>query len=39
MEAARAIGAKPRTVIRRYVLQNVIQNVPVVATLTRPTPS
>ncbi len=33
VEAARAIGAKPRTVIRRYVLQNVIQNVPVIATL------
>jgi peptide/nickel transport system permease protein len=33
VEAARALGAKPRTVIRRYVLQNVIQNVPVLATL------
>jgi peptide/nickel transport system permease protein len=33
VEAARALGAKPRTVIRRYVLQNVIQNVPVIATL------
>ncbi len=33
VEAARAIGAKPRTIIRRYVLQNVIQNVPVIATL------
>lgn len=33
VEAARAIGAKPRTVVRRYVLQNVIQNVPVIATL------
>jgi peptide/nickel transport system permease protein len=33
VDAARAIGAKPRTVIRRYVLQNVIQNVPVLATL------
>ena len=33
VEAARSIGARPRTVIRRYVLQNVIQNVPVIATL------
>ncbi len=33
VEAARALGAKPRTVISRYVLQNVIQNVPVIATL------
>lgn len=33
VDAARAIGAKPRTVIRKYVLQNVIQNVPVLATL------
>jgi peptide/nickel transport system permease protein len=33
VEAARALGAKPRTVIRRYVLQNVIQSVPVIATL------
>ena len=33
VEAARALGAKPRTVIRRYVAQNVIQNVPVIATL------
>lgn len=33
VEAARALGAKPRTVIRRYVFQNVIQNVPVIATL------
>jgi len=33
VDAARAIGARPRTVIRRYVLQNVIQNVPVLATL------
>src|SRR5215207_1276287 len=32
VEAARALGAKPRTVIRRYVLQNVIQSVPVIAT-------
>jgi peptide/nickel transport system permease protein len=33
VEAARALGAKPRTIIRRYVLQNVIQSVPVIATL------
>ena len=33
VEAARSIGARPNTVIRRYVLQNVIQNVPVIATL------
>jgi peptide/nickel transport system permease protein len=33
VEAARAIGARPRTVMRRYVFQNVVQNVPVIATL------
>lgn len=33
VEAARALGARPRTVIVRYVLRNVIQNVPVIATL------
>ena len=33
MEAARALGAKRRTIIGRYVFFNVIQNVPVVATL------
>ncbi len=33
VEAARALGAKPRTVMRKYVLQNVIQNVPIIATL------
>lgn len=33
VEAARAIGAKPKTVMRRYVFQNVVQNVPVIATL------
>jgi peptide/nickel transport system permease protein len=33
VEAARALGAKPRTVIGRYVFQNVVQNVPVIATL------
>jgi peptide/nickel transport system permease protein len=32
-EAARALGARPRTVIGRYVAFNVIQNVPVIATL------
>jgi peptide/nickel transport system permease protein len=33
VEAARALGAKRRTIIRRYVFSNVIQNVPVIATL------
>jgi peptide/nickel transport system permease protein len=33
VEAARALGAKPRTIIGRYVFFNVIQNVPVIATL------
>jgi peptide/nickel transport system permease protein len=33
VEAARALGAKPATVMRKYVLQNVIQNVPIIATL------
>jgi peptide/nickel transport system permease protein len=33
VEAARILGAKPRTVIARYVLGNVVQNVPVIATL------
>ena len=33
VEAARALGAKPRTVIGRYVLFNVVQNVPIIATL------
>jgi peptide/nickel transport system permease protein len=33
VEAARAIGAKPTVVMRRYVFQNVVQNVPVIATL------
>jgi peptide/nickel transport system permease protein len=33
IEAARAMGAKPRTIVRRYLLANVIQSVPVVATL------
>ena len=33
VEAARALGAKPTVVMRKYVLQNVIQNVPIIATL------
>jgi peptide/nickel transport system permease protein len=33
VEAARALGARPRTIITRYVLFNVIQTVPVIATL------
>jgi peptide/nickel transport system permease protein len=33
VEAARALGARPRTIIRRYVFYNVVQNVPVIATL------
>jgi len=33
VEAARALGAKPNVVMRKYVLQNVIQNVPIIATL------
>ncbi len=33
VEAARALGAKPRTVIGRYVFFNVVQNVPIIATL------
>ena len=33
VEAAQVLGAKPRTVIARYVFGNVIQNVPVIATL------
>ena len=33
VEAARALGAPKRTIIGRYVLQNVIQNVPALATL------
>ncbi len=33
VEAARALGAKPLTVVRRYVFFNVVQNVPVLATL------
>ena len=33
VEAARAMGAKPRTIIGRYVFYNVVQSVPVIATL------
>ncbi len=33
VEAARAIGAGPFTIIRKYVFFNVVQNVPVIATL------
>lgn len=33
VEAARALGAPRRTIISRYVLSNVIQNVPPIATL------
>jgi peptide/nickel transport system permease protein len=33
VEAARALGARPATIIRKYVFFNVVQNVPVIATL------
>jgi peptide/nickel transport system permease protein len=33
VEAARAIGAGPFTIMRKYVFFNVVQNVPVIATL------
>ncbi|MFL6137971.1 MAG: ABC transporter permease [Frankiaceae bacterium] len=33
VEAAQVLGAKPRSVIAKYVFGNVIQNVPVIATL------
>ncbi len=33
VDAARALGARPLTVIRKYVFFNVVQNVPVIATL------
>jgi peptide/nickel transport system permease protein len=33
VEAARALGARPFTIIRKYVFFNVVQNVPVIATL------
>jgi peptide/nickel transport system permease protein len=33
VEAARALGARPFTIIRKYVFHNVVQNVPPIATL------
>jgi peptide/nickel transport system permease protein len=33
VEAARALGARPRTVIAKYLFVNVIQSVPIIATL------
>jgi ABC-type dipeptide/oligopeptide/nickel transport system permease subunit len=33
VEAARAIGAKPPAIVTRYIFSNVIQTVPVIATL------
>src|SRR5437660_1639323 len=33
VDAARALGARPRTVIRKYVFFNVVQTVPPIATL------
>jgi peptide/nickel transport system permease protein len=33
VEAARALGAPPHTIIGRYVFHNVVQSVPVIATL------
>jgi peptide/nickel transport system permease protein len=33
VDAARALGAKPATIITRYLFANVIQTVPVIATL------
>jgi len=33
VDAARALGARPRTVIRKYVFFNVVQNIPPIATL------
>src|SRR4051812_27720672 len=33
IEAARAMGAKPSSIIRRYLFGNVVQSVPVIATL------
>jgi peptide/nickel transport system permease protein len=33
VEAARALGAPPRTIITRYLFGNVVQSVPVIATL------
>lgn len=33
VEAARAIGARPRTIVGKYLFSNVIQSVPVIATI------
>jgi peptide/nickel transport system permease protein len=33
VEAARAMGAKPHTIIRKYLFANVVQSVPVIGTL------
>ena len=33
IEAARAMGARPRTIIAKYLFGNVVQSVPVIATL------
>lgn len=33
VEAARAIGARPRAIMARYIFGNVVQTVPVIATL------
>ncbi len=33
IEAARAMGAKPRTIIHKYLFANVVQSVPVIGTL------
>jgi peptide/nickel transport system permease protein len=33
VEAARALGARPFTIMRKYVFFNVVQNVPVIGTL------
>lgn len=33
VEAARAMGARPTTIMSRYLLSNVVQSVPVIATL------
>jgi peptide/nickel transport system permease protein len=33
VEAARAMGAKPRTIMGRYVFSNVVQSVPVITTI------
>lgn len=33
VEAARALGAPPRTIMSRYLFTNVVQSVPVIATL------